>query len=80
MPLRPAASVTCFKSTERSPRPMAMLSNTFNSSYFPAVSHGQEGITEILEEDTHFRSYDMGIVLRYVDIVDENMTFLWLFD
>jgi len=80
MPLRPEASVTSFKSTVRSPRPMATLSNTFNSSYFPAVSHGQEVITEILEEDAHFRSYDVGIVLRYIYIVDENLTFLWLFD
>ena len=44
------------------------------------MSHGQEVITEILEEDAHFRSYDVGIVLRYIYIVDENLTFLWLFD
>lgn len=36
--------------------------------------------TEILEEDAHFCADDLGVVLGYVDVVDEDLTLRWLFD
>jgi hypothetical protein len=36
--------------------------------------------TKILEEDAHFSADDLGVVLGYVDVVDENLTLRRLFD